>query len=90
MEPQFFDGSHVTCTAAGQPIGSNPKRMSLWEIHPIYTFEVCPTGMCAEGGWQKLEDWSGASTTCETKPCKVKTAVKKGASSKSTPTKKKG
>jgi hypothetical protein len=34
---QFFDGSHVPCKN-GEPQGSNPKRVSLWEIHPIYSF----------------------------------------------------
>lgn len=52
----FFDSSHVPCVH-GTPVGSNPKRISLWEIHPIYKFEVC-TGDCAiEGSWVPLEQW---------------------------------
>src|SRR5205823_4335339 len=35
----FFDSSHVPCRN-GQRVGSNPARSSLWEIHPIYKFEV--------------------------------------------------
>jgi hypothetical protein len=64
----LFDGSHEACSN-GEPVGSNPKRSSLWEIHPIYTFEVCPSGTCTNGGWKKLEEWSGASSTCQTNAC---------------------
>jgi hypothetical protein len=53
---QFFDSSHVPCSN-GAPVGSNPKRISLWEVHPIYRFEVC-TGDCGGAGqWQSLEEW---------------------------------
>jgi len=34
----FFDNSHAICTASSSP---NPKRASLWEIHPVYSIEVC-------------------------------------------------
>lgn len=52
----FFDSSHVPCSD-GQGAPGNPKRFSLWEIHPIYQFEVC-TGNCdAEGTWVALSDW---------------------------------
>jgi hypothetical protein len=34
----FFDGSHRPCTA-GHP--QNPKRISLFEIHPVYSIDVC-------------------------------------------------
>jgi len=36
----FFDGSHEPCRN-GTPVGSDPRRIAEWEIHPIYTFEVC-------------------------------------------------
>ena len=36
----FFDASHVPCRD-GQIKNGNPLRISDWEIHPIYTFEVC-------------------------------------------------
>jgi len=36
----FFDASHVPCKGS-QPVGSNPKRSSLWEIHPVYEVEIC-------------------------------------------------
>ena len=34
----FFDGSHVPCGEVGQrPM----KRLSNWEIHPVYAIDVC-------------------------------------------------
>lgn len=52
----FFDSSHSPCQN-GQSSSGDPKRFSLWEIHPIYKFEVC-TGDCTGGGtWESLADW---------------------------------
>jgi len=34
----FYDGSHTPCKGSSRP---NPKRASLWEIHPVYSVEVC-------------------------------------------------
>ena len=34
----FYDNSHVPCSGNSRP---NPKRASLWEIHPVYSLEVC-------------------------------------------------
>lgn len=65
---RMFDGSHIPCKGS-QPQGSNPKRVSVWEIHPIYTFEVCPTGTCSQGGWVPLTTFAAGKTTCENKPC---------------------
>lgn len=36
----FFDASHVPCRDGNIP-GGNPLRISGWEIHPIYTLEIC-------------------------------------------------
>jgi BON domain len=41
----FFDGSHRPCRA-GQP--ANPKRISTWEIHPVYALEVCTAATLAD------------------------------------------
>ena len=35
----FYDHSHTPCTPGGSR--PNPKRASLWEIHPVYSIEVC-------------------------------------------------
>jgi len=54
----YFDSSHFPC-AAGQPAGAgNPKRVSLWEVHPIYKFEVCTAGCDGEGTWLPLDEWA--------------------------------
>jgi hypothetical protein len=54
----FFDSSHTPCID-GKAEAGDPHRSSLWEIHPIYKFEVCPgTGTtCASGGWMPLDQW---------------------------------
>ena len=36
----FFDGSHRACGDAHRA-DTDPKRVSSWEIHPVYQFEVC-------------------------------------------------
>ena len=36
--PLFFDNSHSPCHDGVRP---NPKRISVWEIHPVYQFEIC-------------------------------------------------
>ena len=53
----MFDSSHTPCQA-GKPLQGDPARVSLWEIHPIYKFEVCTNGSCSDGrGWTDLENW---------------------------------
>jgi hypothetical protein len=52
----FFDSSHVPCQN-GIPVGDNPKRVSLWEIHPIYKFEVCSGDCASDAGWVALDQW---------------------------------
>ena len=54
----YFDSSHFPC-AGGQPAGAgNPKRVSLWEVHPIYKFEVCTAGCNGRGTWVALDQWA--------------------------------
>lgn len=54
----FFDSSHFPCEN-NQGVRDNPKRASLWEIHPIYKFEVCSAGTCTatSGKWVALDQW---------------------------------
>ena len=53
----MFDSSHTPCQN-GSGIPNDPKRASLWEVHPIYDFDVCPQGDCSNGnGWVTLEDF---------------------------------
>jgi hypothetical protein len=53
---QFFDSSHVPCNN-GVAVGSNPKRVSLWEVHPIYKIEVCTSNCTGAGTWLPLDQW---------------------------------
>jgi hypothetical protein len=36
--PLFFDGSHHPCH---DDVRVSPNRISVWELHPVYQFEVC-------------------------------------------------
>jgi hypothetical protein len=61
----FFDASHVPCSGG---TGPNPKRSSLWEIHPVYAVDVCidPSNKCTvdnDLNWVPLVEFvSGGST----------------------------
>ncbi|HKD15945.1 MAG TPA: hypothetical protein VKE71_15525 [Candidatus Angelobacter sp.] len=57
---RMFDSSHSPCSN-GTPVSGDPRRASLWEVHPIYKFEVCPQGNCSSGGWVPLELWKPES-----------------------------
>jgi hypothetical protein len=53
----FFDGSHTPCSGSSRP---NPKRASLWEIHPVYSVDVCTQTTIAQcqsntAEWVSLE-----------------------------------
>jgi len=62
----FFDGSHHPCTA-GKP--QNPKRASLWEIHPVYSIDVCSANSIADCAvdddtkWHPLQAAPGETTS---------------------------
>jgi hypothetical protein len=54
----FFDSEHKPNTQRTGKAGGNPRRFSLWEIHPLSSFFVCPSGSCTKStGWKALEDW---------------------------------
>ena len=53
----FFDSPHLPCDDEGNPIGGNPARVSLWEIHPVYAFEVCTHTALAACRGDHDEDW---------------------------------
>lgn len=55
----FYDNSHTPCSGKSRP---NPKRASLWEIHPVYSLDVCQLSdldACRnstnEADWKPLE-----------------------------------
>lgn len=55
----FFDNHHKVNSDPAQKITNQPKRMSLWEVHPVTEFDVCTKASCeANGsGWTPLEKW---------------------------------
>ena len=59
----FYDNKHFV--RDGRPANerrNQSKRHSLWEIHPVTKFLVCPAGDCEpedREGWVALEDWPG-------------------------------
>ena len=58
----FYDNKHVVNDNAAEPIGGQPARFSLWEVHPVTEFLVCKkqNQACDENDaehWQKLEDF---------------------------------
>lgn len=53
----MFDSSHTPCIN-GVANQGDPARASLWEVHPIYQFDVCTQASCDSGaGWVPLEAW---------------------------------
>ncbi len=59
----FFDGSHEPCRN-GEAAAGDPQRISVWEIHPVYTFEVCKFDdikKCSAAGRSSWQPLSGAN-----------------------------
>jgi hypothetical protein len=57
-----YDNEHQVNSDKNNPKGSNPKRMSLWEVHPVLEFYVCPkTKTCDPATpnttWETLKVW---------------------------------
>lgn len=57
----YFDSSHFPCGNGESAGAGNPKRISLWEIHPIYKFEVCTADCDGAGKWLSLDEWANQS-----------------------------
>lgn len=61
----FFDNSHQPCRGEKRP---NPKRISVWEIHPVYQFEICNVkttelskcDVAKNDLWVPLDQWDSA------------------------------
>lgn len=55
----FFDGSHKPCVNGR----GSPRRVSVWEIHPIYAIDVCRNRSLEscnandDSKWVPLEQW---------------------------------
>lgn len=63
----FFDASHFPCDGEAAHPGESLRRASLWEIHPVYSIDVCRFGTLqacrAEDAstWLPLADWQLAA-----------------------------
>jgi hypothetical protein len=61
----FYDNIHIVNNDPNHSIGGQPKRTSLWEVHPITKFFVCTkasnncsaASTSASSGWKRLEDF---------------------------------
>jgi len=59
----FFDASHSPCGHPEFRPSGDPKRRSLWEIHPIYAIDVCKNKTLAgckidkESVWTPFHEW---------------------------------
>ena len=57
---RMMDSSHKPCTP-GHP--QSPRRLSVWEIHPVYAIDVCKKksiSFCRVGvdtDWDALDVW---------------------------------
>jgi hypothetical protein len=58
-----YDNEHLVNDDPAHPNGTQPKRISLWEIHPITAFYVCELASCSPGNhsqWTTLTTWAKA------------------------------
>jgi uncharacterized protein YraI len=59
-----YDNEHFVNDNAGSPKAGQPERFSLWEVHPITAFYVCPAGDGCDptqpGQWVTLTAWKTA------------------------------
>jgi len=57
----FYDNEQLVNSDAAAPSPSQPRRMSLWEIHPITKFLVCDKRECdpsRPSDWTPLEQFT--------------------------------
>ncbi|MGH7524871.1 MAG: hypothetical protein ACREK8_11230 [Gemmatimonadales bacterium] len=58
-----YDNEHLLNADSTQPRAGQPKRASLWEIHPITAFYVCDATTCDpanRASWTSLTAWAKA------------------------------
>jgi hypothetical protein len=59
-----YDNQHFVNDNPASPRAGQPKRFSLWEVHPITAFYVCPAGDGCDpaqlGEWMTLTAWKTA------------------------------
>jgi hypothetical protein len=58
----MFDASHSLCTSSGHATGGDPPRRAWWDLHPVYSIDVCNAtslATCAadnEARWKPLRE----------------------------------
>ena len=53
----FYDNLHFANGDASNPIGGQPKRFSLWEIHPVTSLKVCKKATISQCNPDRSSDW---------------------------------
>jgi hypothetical protein len=59
----FFDASHFACDGEDAHQGESLRRASIWEVHPVYSIDVCRAGTLEacraddDRMWIPLERW---------------------------------
>ncbi|UFZ08081.1 SH3 domain-containing protein [Bradyrhizobium ontarionense] len=53
----LYDNMHVTNGDANNPLSGQPKRFSLWEIHPITSLKVCKKPTASQCDPDRTADW---------------------------------
>jgi len=53
----FYDNLHFANGDASNPMGGQPPRFSLWEIHPITSLKVCKKNTVGQCDPNRASDW---------------------------------
>jgi hypothetical protein len=54
----FYDNLHVQNSDANHSVPGQPKRFSLWEIHPITSVKVCKKQTVSQCDPERASDWN--------------------------------
>jgi hypothetical protein len=54
----FYDNLHFANGDANNPVGGQPKRFSLWEIHPVTSLKVCKKPKVSQCDPERASDWN--------------------------------
>ena len=54
----FYDNLHFANGDASNPIAGQPKRFSLWEIHPVTSVKVCQKATISQCDPGRASDWN--------------------------------
>ena len=54
----FYDNLHFVNSDPSNPVHNQPKRFSLWEIHPITSVKVCRNETADQCDPSRDSDWT--------------------------------